>query len=117
VEKGGRSSSLGAVKRRMADGFSSSSMARGSKGKKEGGPCGHGLVAEGERGEEALGVVVGSARQPAIAPGHRARSAALSHNKGARRGTTDAVRAQLTGGAGTSRGPSVSGGVREGNVK
>jgi hypothetical protein len=88
-----------------------------ARGKRRGGACGRGLVAEGERGEEALGVVVGSARQPAIAPGHRARLAALSHNKGARRGTADAVRAQLTGGAGTSRGPSVSGGVREGNVK
>jgi hypothetical protein len=69
-----------------------------------------------ENGEKRERVAaVGSTGQPAMPPpGHRAWAAALSRNRGERRGATDAVRARLTGGAGRSRGPSVSGEVREG---
>jgi hypothetical protein len=49
-----------------------------------------------------------------MAPGHWAWAAALSHNRVERWGVADEVRAWLTGGVGTSRGASVSGGVREG---
>jgi hypothetical protein len=71
-------------------------------------------VAEGEGGEGPLGMAVGSAGQLAMAPGRRAWAAALSCNREERRGVADAVRARLTGGAGMSRGPSVNGGVQEG---
>jgi hypothetical protein len=43
----------------------------------------------------------------------RARGGGGLANRGERRGAADAVRARLTGGAGMSGGPSVSGGVRE----
>jgi hypothetical protein len=84
----------------------------GQRGEKGGGPCERDRVVEGEGGEGAPGTAVGIVGRPVTTPGHRA--AALSHNRGERRGAADAVRARLTGGAGTSRGPSVSGGVREG---
>jgi hypothetical protein len=84
----------------------------GQRGGKRRGPCGRGRVAEGEGGEGAPCTVVGSAGWPATAPGHRA--VVLSCNRGERQGTTDMVRVRLTSGAGTSRGPSFSGGVREG---
>jgi hypothetical protein len=71
-------------------------------------------MAEEEGGEGASGVAVGSAGQPAMAPGHWARAAALSRNTGEWWGAVDTVWAWLTGGAGRSQGPSVSGGVREG---
>jgi hypothetical protein len=84
----------------------------GQRGEKGGVPCGR--VAEGEGGEGAPGATVGSMGQPATAPDRQARAAALLCNKGERRDMADAVRARLTGGAGMSRGPSVSDGVREG---
>jgi hypothetical protein len=62
----------------------------------------------------APGVAVGSAGRPATAPSRRAWATALSRNRGERWGATDAVRAQLIGEPETSQGPSVSGGVREG---
>jgi hypothetical protein len=116
------SSSSGAVERRAGKrgsgwrsvAFQAPRWRGPARGKKGGGPCGRGHVVEGEGGEGAPGTVVGSAGRPATAPGRRARAAALSHNRGERRGAADVVRARLTGGAGTSRGPIVSGGVREG---
>jgi hypothetical protein len=71
-------------------------------------------VAEGEGGEGALGAVISSVRWLATSLGHQTWAAALSRNRGERRGAADAVQAQLTSGAGTSRGPSVSDGLWEG---
>jgi hypothetical protein len=71
-------------------------------------------VAEGEGGEGAPGMVVCSAGRTATTLDRRAQAAVLSRNRGEQWGAADAVRARLTGGAGTSRGPDVSGGVREG---
>jgi hypothetical protein len=62
----------------------------------------------------APGVMVDSVGRPATAPGRPAWAVALSRNSGEQGGATDVVRAQLAGGVGTSRGPSVSGRVQEG---
>jgi hypothetical protein len=85
-----------------AGGFSSTSVARNSEGKKEGGPTGAGAW---QRDKEERGPGCGgrSTRQPATAPGRRARAATLSRNRGERLGTGDVVRARLIGGAGMSR--------------
>jgi hypothetical protein len=61
----------------------------------------------------APGVAVGSAGRPATTPSRRAWATALSRNRRERWGAVDAVRMRLTGGTGMSRGPSVSGRVRE----
>jgi hypothetical protein len=122
MEKGRRGSSSGAVERRMmkrGSGWRSAALQaprwRGAARGKRRGSYGRSCVAEGEGGEGGPGMAVGSAGQPAMAPDRRAWVAALSHNRGERRGAADSVRARLTGGAGTSQGPSVSGGVWEGD--
>jgi hypothetical protein len=102
VEKGGgRSSSSDAIERRT--------VKRGSGWRPTAfqAPWWHRAARGKRRAVESMGWL-------ARALDRQARAVTLSHNRGERRGATDAVRAQLIGEPETSQGPSVSGGVREG---
>jgi hypothetical protein len=102
----------GEKRERVAAGsFSSTLVARGSEGKKKGGPavCPHGRGRR--RRERAPGATVGSAVRPGTAPGHQARAVALSRNRGERWGAADRwgrdeLRAQCQGQGAGGRGVS-----------